>query len=93
MQFGGQTPLKLAIPLLRWLESSEGRATGTRLWGTSPESIDMAEDRERFQQMLHRLGLRQPPNRTARTEADEAVSADRQHLHDVARPRGTQRVR
>ena len=44
VQFGGQTPLKLAIPLLHWLQSPAGQATGTRIWGTSPESIDTAED-------------------------------------------------
>jgi len=59
VQYGGQTPLKLA----RDLEKN-----GVPIIGTSPDMIDMAEDRERFQQMLHRLGLRQPPNRTARTE-------------------------
>ena len=55
VQFGGQTPLKLAIPLLRWLASPEGLATGTRVWGTSPESIDAAEDREHFEAILRRL--------------------------------------
>jgi len=76
VQFGGQTPLKLAIPLLRWLESSEGRATGTRLWGTSPESIDMAEDREQFEAILRRLEIRQPRNGLARTDAEaRAVAA------------------
>jgi carbamoylphosphate synthase large subunit len=54
VQFGGQTPLKLAIPLLRWLPSEEGHATGTRIWGTSPESIDRAEDREQFEAILRR---------------------------------------
>ena len=59
VQFGGQTPLKLALDLER---------AGVPIIGTSPDSIDMAEDRERFQKLLHDLGLRQPPNRTARTE-------------------------
>jgi len=63
VQFGGQTPLKLARDL---------EAAGAPIIGTSPDSIDRAEDRERFQQMIHRLGLRQPPNRTARA-AEEAV--------------------
>src|SRR5690606_13439637 len=61
VQYGGQTPLKLALEL---------EANGVPIIGTSPESIDIAEDRERFQQLLDRLGLLQPPNRTARTEAD-----------------------
>jgi carbamoyl-phosphate synthase large subunit len=59
VQFGGQTPLKLALDLER---------AGVPIIGTSPDSIDIAEDRERFQKLLHDLGLKQPPNRTARTE-------------------------
>jgi carbamoyl-phosphate synthase large subunit len=59
VQYGGQTPLKLALDLER---------AGVPIVGTTPDSIDIAEDRERFQQLLHTLGLRQPPNRTARTE-------------------------
>jgi carbamoyl-phosphate synthase large subunit len=70
VQFGGQTPLKLAIPLMHWLASSEGRATGTRIWGTSPESIDRAEDREQFEAILRRLEIRQPRNGLARSEED-----------------------
>jgi len=64
VQYGGQTPLKLA----RALESA-----GAPIIGTSPDSIDLAEDRERFQQLLQRLNLKQPPNCIART-VDEAVS-------------------
>jgi carbamoyl-phosphate synthase large subunit len=59
VQYGGQTPLKLALDLER---------AGVPIIGTSPDSIDIAEDRERFQKLLHELKLRQPPNRTARTE-------------------------
>jgi carbamoyl-phosphate synthase large subunit len=61
VQYGGQTPLKLALDL---------EANGVPIIGTTPDMIDAAEDRERFQQLLHKLGLRQPPNRTARTEED-----------------------
>ncbi|MES2300293.1 MAG: carbamoyl-phosphate synthase large subunit, partial [Pseudomonadota bacterium] len=61
VQYGGQTPLKLALDL---------EANGVPIIGTSPDMIDAAEDRERFQKLLHELGLRQPPNRTARTEED-----------------------
>ena len=61
VQFGGQTPLKLARDL---------EANGVPIIGTSPDMIDAAEDRERFQKLLQDLGLRQPPNRTARTEPD-----------------------
>jgi len=63
VQYGGQTPLKLANAL---------QAAGAPIIGTSPDSIDLAEDRERFQQLIERLGIRQPPNRTARS-ADEAI--------------------
>ncbi|MDP3820381.1 MAG: carbamoyl-phosphate synthase large subunit [Burkholderiales bacterium] len=59
VQYGGQTPLKLALDLER---------AGVPIVGTSPDSIDVAEDRERFQKLLHEIGLKQPPNRTARTE-------------------------
>ena len=61
VQYGGQTPLKLARDL---------EANGVPIIGTSPDSIDIAEDRERFQKLLQQLGLKQPPNRTARTEDD-----------------------
>jgi len=64
VQYGGQTPLKLARDL---------EAAGAPIIGTSPDSIDLAEDRERFQQLIEELGLRQPPNCTARS-ADEAMS-------------------
>ena len=61
VQFGGQTPLKRARDL---------EANGVPIIGTTPDMIDAAEDRERFQKLLHDLGLKQPPNRTARTEED-----------------------
>jgi len=77
VQYGGQTPLKLA----RDLEKA-----GVPIIGTSPDAIDRAEDRERFQQMLHELGLRQPPNRTARTEADALRSATEIGYPLVVRP-------
>jgi carbamoyl-phosphate synthase large subunit len=77
VQFGGQTPLKLARDL-------EGN--GVPIIGTSPDMIDAAEDRERFQQMLTRAGLRQPPNRTARTEADAIAAADEIGYPLVVRP-------
>lgn len=63
VQYGGQTPLKLALDL---------EANGVPIIGTSPDMIDAAEDRERFQKLLQKLDLRQPPNRTARAE-DEAL--------------------
>ena len=67
MQFGGQTPLKLARPL---------EAAGYPIWGTSPESIDLAEDRGRFGRLLGELALAAPPHAEARTE-DEAIAAAR----------------
>ncbi len=63
VQFGGQTPLKLARAL---------EAAGAPIIGTTPDSIDLAEDRERFQKLVDRLNLKQPPNRTARS-LDEAI--------------------
>ncbi|MFC5435053.1 carbamoyl-phosphate synthase large subunit [Rhodanobacter umsongensis] len=68
VQYGGQTPLKLARAL---------EAAGVPIIGTSPDSIDLAEDRERFQQMVEKIGLKQPPNRTARN-ADEALALARE---------------
>jgi carbamoyl-phosphate synthase large subunit len=68
VQFGGQTPLKLARAL---------EANGVPVIGTTPDSIDLAEDRERFQQLVDRLGLLQPPNRTARSP-EEALTLARQ---------------
>ena len=65
VHYGGQTPLKLA----RALEEA-----GVPIIGTSPDAIDRAEDRERFQQMVQRLNLLQPPNATVRSE-DEAIRA------------------
>ncbi|MCP9840306.1 carbamoyl-phosphate synthase large subunit [Synechococcus sp. J7-Johnson] len=86
VQFGGQTPLKLALPLLRWLAGPEGQATGTRLWGTSPESIDQAEDREQFEAILRRLNIRQPSNGLARSAAEARAVADRVGYPVVVRP-------
>jgi len=86
VQFGGQTPLKLAIPLLRWLASPEGQTTGTRIWGTSPESIDAAEDREQFEAILRRLEIRQPRNGLARSEAEARAVAERVGYPVVVRP-------
>jgi carbamoyl-phosphate synthase large subunit len=65
VQYGGQTPLKLARAL---------EAAGVPIIGTSPDSIDLAEDRERFQKLLERLGLKQPPNATARS-VEQAINA------------------
>jgi carbamoyl-phosphate synthase large subunit len=77
VQYGGQTPLKLARDLER---------NGVPIIGTTPDMIDMAEDRERFQQMLNRLALQQPPNRTARTEAQALAAAEEIGYPLVVRP-------
>ncbi|MFO7747018.1 MAG: carbamoyl-phosphate synthase large subunit [Orrella sp.] len=77
VQYGGQTPLKLARDL---------EANGVPIIGTSPESIDMAEDRERFQKLLHKLGLRQPANRTARAEGEALALAQEIGYPLVVRP-------
>jgi len=77
VQFGGQTPLKLARDL---------EANGVPIIGTSPDMIDAAEDRERFQMLLQDLGLKQPPNRTARTEPDALRLAEEIGYPLVVRP-------
>jgi carbamoyl-phosphate synthase large subunit len=77
VQFGGQTPLKLAVPLEK---------AGVPIIGTTPDSIDRAEDRERFQEMLHKLGLRQPENGTARSFEEAEKVADRIGYPVVVRP-------
>ncbi len=66
VQYGGQTPLKLARAL---------EAAGTPIIGTSPDSIDLAEDRERFKRLLEHLSLKQPPNETARSVEEAIVAA------------------
>ena len=77
VQYGGQTPLKLALDLER---------AGVPIVGTSPDSIDIAEDRERFQKLLNELGLKQPPNRTARTEESALKLAQEIGYPLVVRP-------
>lgn len=77
VQYGGQTPLKLALDL---------EANGVPIIGTSPDMIDAAEDRERFQKLLQDLNLRQPPNATARTEAEALEKAAALGYPLVVRP-------
>lgn len=77
VQYGGQTPLKLARDL---------EANGVPIIGTSPDMIDCAEDRERFQKMLHELGLKQPPNRTARNPEAALAAAEEIGYPLVVRP-------
>jgi carbamoyl-phosphate synthase large subunit len=77
VQYGGQTPLKLAVDL---------ENAGVPILGTSPEAIDRAEDRERFQQMIQRLGLLQPENATVRSEDEAARAAEKIGYPLVVRP-------
>ena len=77
VQYGGQTPLKLALGL---------EANGVPIIGTSPDMIDAAEDRERFSALLHQLNLKQPPNATARTEAEALEKAATLGYPLVVRP-------
>jgi len=77
VQFGGQTPLKLARAL---------EAAGVPIVGTTPDCIDLAEDRQRFQELLNQLGLKQPPNRTARTPEEAVVLATEVGFPLVVRP-------
>jgi carbamoyl-phosphate synthase large subunit len=77
VQYGGQTPLKLAVELER---------AGVPIIGTEPEAIDRAEDREQFQQMVQRLGLKQPENATVRSLEEAIVQASRIGYPLVVRP-------
>ncbi|MFP4316839.1 MAG: carbamoyl-phosphate synthase large subunit [Desulfovibrionales bacterium] len=77
VQFGGQTPLNLAVPLLR---------AGVKILGTSPDSIDRAEDRERFQALLNKLSLKQPDNGTAMSEQQAIAIAEQIGYPVVVRP-------
>lgn len=77
VQFGGQTPLNLAVPLDK---------KGVKIIGTSPDAIDRAEDRKRFQQLLQKLGLRQPDNDTAFTLEEALLAAGRIGYPVVMRP-------
>ena len=105
VQFGGQTPLKLAVPLQKYLnqlgngssvigngeEPNQLPITNyqlpiTKIWGTSPDSIDIAEDRERFEKILKQLNIAQPANGIARTYEDALIVAKRIGYPVVVRP-------
>jgi carbamoyl-phosphate synthase large subunit len=101
IQFGGQTPLKLAVPLQAYLRGRKVAGdTGEndnappfspasvtpKIWGTSPDSIDVAEDRERFEQILRKLQIAQPPNGIARSVAESLAVAQRIQYPVVVRP-------
>ena len=94
VQFGGQTPLKLAVPLQEYLQQQaaisnileSGKIQNTEIWGTSPDSIDMAENRERFEKILQELNIAQPPNGMARSYEDALIVAKRIGYPVVVRP-------
>ncbi|NER46582.1 MAG: carbamoyl-phosphate synthase large subunit [Symploca sp. SIO1A3] len=94
IQFGGQTPLKLAVPLQKYLEElTAGEASDTdnqtsiaQIWGTSPDSIDIAEDRERFEKILRELDIKQPPNGIARSYGEALEISRRISYPVVVRP-------
>ena len=77
VHYGGQTPLKLAAALEK---------SGANIIGTSPDSIDLAEDRERFQKMIQKLGLKQPVNGAARSQVEAVAIADSIGFPLVVRP-------
>ncbi|HIK40318.1 carbamoyl-phosphate synthase large subunit [Thermoleptolyngbya sp. M55_K2018_002] len=83
-QFGGQTPLKLALPLQKALPICD--SPQTQIWGTSPDSIDTAEDRERFEKILRELEIRQPANGIARSTAEALEVAKKIGYPVVVRP-------
>ncbi len=82
IQFGGQTPLKLAMPLQKYLQGQDQ----IKIWGTSPNSIDMAEDRERFEAICQELGIMQPNNGLARSYEEALAVAQRVGYPVVVRP-------
>lgn len=84
IQFGGQTPLKLALPLQKYL--NQHPELPTKIWGTSPDSIDIAEDRERFEQICQELGIKQPDNGLARSFQEALEVAQRVGYPVVVRP-------
>ncbi len=87
IQFGGQTPLKLAVPLQEFLNRPDiQESITTKIWGTSPDSIDTAEDRERFEKILRELDIKQPPNGIARSYGEALEVARRVSYPVVVRP-------
>ena len=90
VQFGGQTPLKLAGPLDAALRdhpipAASGRGN-VRIWGTSPDAIDAAEDRERFEAVLRKLNITQPPGGVARSKEEALAIAGRLGYPVMVRP-------
>ena len=86
VQFGGQTPLKLSLPLYNWLKSNEGVKCNSKILGTTPLSIDIAEDREEFTNILEELNIRQPLNGVARNQEQALSVAKKIGFPLVVRP-------
>ncbi|KAM7518937.1 hypothetical protein LguiB_017899 [Lonicera macranthoides] len=89
VQFGGQTPLKLALPIQQYLDEKKPQSASgghVRIWGTSPDSIDAAEDRERFNAILKELEIEQPKGGIAKSEADALAIASEIGYPVVVRP-------
>ncbi|MFY7803529.1 MAG: carbamoyl-phosphate synthase large subunit [Limnoraphis robusta] len=86
IQFGGQTPLKLAVPLQKYLEANAEKNPELKIWGTSPDSIDTAEDRERFEKILRQLDIQQAENGMARNYEQSLAIARRIGYPVVVRP-------
>ncbi len=86
VQFGGQTPLKLSLPLFNWLKSKEGVNCNSKILGTSPLSIDIAENREEFTKILEELNIRQPLNGIARNHEQALLVANNIGFPLVVRP-------
>lgn len=89
VQFGGQTPLKLALPIQQYLDEQNPRSASgghVRIWGTSPDSIDAAEDRERFNAILNKLKIEQPKGRIAKSETSTLSIASEIGYPVVVRP-------
>ena len=85
IQFGGQTPLKLAVPLKNYL-ADPNVIVSTKIWGTSPDSIDVAEDREKFEAILYDLDIKQPPNGIARSFQESRIVSNKIGYPVVVRP-------
>lgn len=90
VQFGGQTPLKIATALEKYITDTPiPCASGhgnVRIWGTSPQSIDAAEDRDKWIQVLEKLNIRQPPGGTATSEAEALAEAGKLGYPCMVRP-------
>ena len=86
VQFGGQTPLNLSLDIYNWLKENSNNNIKTKIWGTSPLSINRAEDREEFNEIAIKLNITQPKNGIARTAAEAINVAEKISYPVVVRP-------